>query len=100
MRRLRTPMAAVREADITNHYAPTGRGRSPGDGRGRPGRGDRRRGRGDGVAPAGLGQHGLHETDAPLGEPRLAVGQVQAPQAAETLVVARRLQRVLAGLEV
>ena len=52
-----------------------------------------------GAAPARLGEEHLHVADPRLGEPGLAEGQVEAPGAAEALVVAELLEPLGRRLE-
>src|SRR5262249_26680637 len=52
------------------------------------------------LAAARLGEDRLHDADAPLGEPALAVGEVHPPEAPEALVVAERRERHALALDV
>ena len=51
------------------------------------------------AAPVGLGEEHLHVADPGLGEAGLAEGEVEAPGAAEALVVAELLEPLGRGLE-
>src|SRR4051812_37766921 len=52
------------------------------------------------AAPLRLGIDRLHQADPALRKPALAVGEVHAPQPAEALVVAARVEVRSGGLEV